>query len=704
MPNPDVYADFVEFTVSIVPGSLIGTSLSRCCLISAFDANDAFTGRRKVYTGTPNQIRQALIDDGLGPSTAPYKMVDAFVRNVKPIGEVVVGRRDDGDADLAATLAAIIASDQGAGDDFFGFCVDTRLKAEQKFAFQWAEQRGNKFFVTYTRDPQALVGDAASLPTLLENLQIRQGMLVWYDPQAATKYGPAVLVSSAGTFDVPNGGTLTLRASGGAEQAFSFPSVAATIVSDTDGPYALAVGNKIKLRLNRGPILLIELTADVEDEYFPSGADAATAAQLAAWLNDAVPGLAASADGLKLRLSSERRGTGAHIEVYADDVADIAGHVGLPFSEFQITTGTIVPTNGDTVGVKVDALADLTVVSTASAPATAILLANAYNASAPHFAVAAAQAVGSTIVLTFRDHSAHTVTAVSPATADVTPIVLTNAAVDEETDGTGFAADASAATSTEVAARLQATILSASSAASGARFKISSTALGEELASLEVTGGSLVDEFGLELGLVTGIGTQENYLDCQLLGRIAGFDLDAPGGSVGFDNQALPQTPGNILTNTQRKAIWNHYANTYEQVTSDRPGELHPGVCPAKFDADVPWSAFWFRVRGTERVKQRQNVAADRGERIPYAEEGIATYDQVLRGLYLDGARNGHILGPDLLPIDPLGVRKTYFKTPTMGEQTPSNRAKGIFAGFDSLQESRGSAKAVKIALTIQTP
>lgn len=704
MPNPDVYADFVEFTVSIVPGSLIGASLSRCCLISTFDDTVAFPGRTKTYFGTPNQIKQALIDDGFLTTSSAYKMTAAYLKNVKPIGEVMIGRRDAADADLAASLAAIIADDDGKGDNFFGFCVDTRLKAEQKYAFEWAESRGNHFFISYTRDPLALQADPASLPTLLEALAIRQGMLIWYDPQAATKYGPAVLLSGPGTFDVPNGGTLFLRASGGGEQGFTFPSAAATIVSGTDGPYALEVGAKIKIRLNSGAVLTIELTDDDEDVYFPDGAEAASAAQLAAWLNDKVPGLAASADGLKIRLSTERRGTGAHIEVFVDTEADIAGHVDLPYSEFQITTGTVVPNNGDTVGVKVDALANLTVVSTASAPGTAILLANAYNASASHFAVASAAAVASTIVLTFRDHSAHTVIAVTPATADVTPIVETNAAVDEETDGTGFAVDAAVATSTEVAAKIQTTITGAAASAVASRFKIASTALGEEAASLEVTGGSLVEEFGLELGKVLGVGTQENYLDCQILGRVAGFDLDAPGGSVGFDNQTVPQTPGNLLTNTQRKNVWNHYCNTYEQVTNNRPGELHPGVCPAKFDADVPWSAFWFRVRGTERVKQRQDVAADRGERIEYDEPGIAVYDQVLRALYLDGAVNGHIKGPDLLPKDPLGKRVTFFTTPTIGEQTPSNRAKGIIAGFDSLQESRGSAKAVKIALTIQTP
>jgi len=108
MPNPDVYADFVEFTVSIVPGSLIGASLSRCCLISTFDDTVAFPGRTKTYFGTPNQIKQALIDDGFLTTSSAYKMTAAYLKNVKPIGEVMIGRRDAADADLAALPSLFI--------------------------------------------------------------------------------------------------------------------------------------------------------------------------------------------------------------------------------------------------------------------------------------------------------------------------------------------------------------------------------------------------------------------------------------------------------------------------------------------------------------------------------------------------------------------------------------------------------------------
>lgn len=695
MPSIDVYADFVEFNVSIVAGSVVGTSLSACCLISTFEESEAFPDRAKDYTGTPAQILEAVLDDGFATTSAAYRMTAAFVKNVKPINRVKIGRRDAGDdADLTASLAAIIAED----NEFFGFCVATRVKSEQLAAFEWAEQRGDKFFVTYTQDPLALQQDPGSLPLLTEALQIKQGMGIWYNPALATKYGPAIVLSASDTFSVPHNATLVLAVGDELDQTFTFPSTAASVISGTNGPYAITDTDELRLAVNGGAIL--ELIFNEDPEYFPDTLAAASAAQVAAFLNDHIPGINATADGLKIRITSTQRGTGSSIEVWESNVAQ---QLDLAESVAQLTTGTVVANNGDTVGLKVDALADLTVVSTASAAGTATLLRDAWNGSAAHAAVAEATISGADIILEFFDHTAHTVLAVSPAVADVTPINNTKTANDATASGTGFAANANAATAAEVAALIDATLTDATASAVGAKVKIASAAQGEE-ASITISGGTMVDEFGLVLGDYTGTGTTENYLDCQILGRIASFDLDAPNGSVGYDNQTVPQTPGNTLKNSQRKAIWNHHWNTYEAVTSNRPGELHPGECPAGFDADVVWGAFWFRIRGSERVKLMQDTLADRGERINYDETGVAKYDQVLRALAQDGARNGIIQGPELLPKDPLGVRKTYFYTPTIAEQTPANRDAGIIAGFEMYQLATGSAKAIKIGMTIQTP
>lgn len=91
----------------------------------------------------------------------------------------------------------------------------------------------------------------------------------------------------------------------------------------------------------------------------------------------------------------------------------------------QITTGTVVPTNGETVGLTFDSLPDVTVTSTADGTATALLLRNAINARADLAAIVTASATGAVLALTFKDFADHNVVAVSPATADVTPIANT---------------------------------------------------------------------------------------------------------------------------------------------------------------------------------------------------------------------------------------------------------------------------------------
>jgi hypothetical protein len=95
----------------------------------------------------------------------------------------------------------------------------------------------------------------------------------------------------------------------------------------------------------------------------------------------------------------------------------------------EIWTGTVVANNADAVGVTIDSLPRVEVVSTASASATATLLANAINARADLSARVTATTNVANIILTFKDFSAHTVVAYSPATADVTPLTATTAAV-----------------------------------------------------------------------------------------------------------------------------------------------------------------------------------------------------------------------------------------------------------------------------------
>lgn len=101
----------------------------------------------------------------------------------------------------------------------------------------------------------------------------------------------------------------------------------------------------------------------------------------------------------------------------------------------QVTRGDVTFNGTDLVGLAVDSLPDLTVPSNTSDDQTAADLRDKWNNSAQHFAAALAtidtSGAESWIILAFKDSgaAAHTVAAVSPATADVVTITNTTARV-----------------------------------------------------------------------------------------------------------------------------------------------------------------------------------------------------------------------------------------------------------------------------------
>lgn len=101
----------------------------------------------------------------------------------------------------------------------------------------------------------------------------------------------------------------------------------------------------------------------------------------------------------------------------------------------QVTRGDVVFNGTDQVGLDVDALPTLAVASDTDDDTTATALRDAWNASAQHAAAATASVdlsgAESYIILSFLDGgaAAHTVTAYSPATADITGITNTTARV-----------------------------------------------------------------------------------------------------------------------------------------------------------------------------------------------------------------------------------------------------------------------------------
>lgn len=118
---------------------------------------------------------------------------------------------------------------------------------------------------------------------------------------------------------------------------------------------------------------------------------------------------------------------------YAGDDQTVYLSDGSSAGTSQVTRGDVAFSTTDDVGLTVDSLPSLFVASDTSDDITVAALRDKWNGSAQHYAVAVASidlsGTESYIILTFVDKAAHTVTAYSPATADITGITNTTANV-----------------------------------------------------------------------------------------------------------------------------------------------------------------------------------------------------------------------------------------------------------------------------------
>ena len=107
----------------------------------------------------------------------------------------------------------------------------------------------------------------------------------------------------------------------------------------------------------------------------------------------------------------------------------------------QITNGTVAYSTTDDVGVIVDGLAPVFVASNTSDTQTAADLVVEWNGNPAYFAIATASSLAAVFTLTFKTAGLHTVTAYSPATADITGIANAPAGVAGVADIVGLIVD-----------------------------------------------------------------------------------------------------------------------------------------------------------------------------------------------------------------------------------------------------------------------
>lgn len=100
-----------------------------------------------------------LTDDGWASTDAVYKMANAIFMQNPTVNKIVVGRADSGDADVAASLNAIMSED----NSWYGLLVDQAMASDYDDIAAWVEAN-KKIFIFWTTDANTPDGTKATDP------------------------------------------------------------------------------------------------------------------------------------------------------------------------------------------------------------------------------------------------------------------------------------------------------------------------------------------------------------------------------------------------------------------------------------------------------------------------------------------------------------------------------------------------------------
>lgn len=152
--------------------------------------NATFGGRTKEYAAT--DLTGLAADLSGGESDDEYKAASALVSQNPRVTKFKVGRIDVGDADVTATLTAVLAADP----KWYGLITVDRTKANQLLAAAFVE--ANKKFYIASSAEAAIVdttdgADATSLAAQVKAAAYDR-TAVFYDSDAATQFADAAFI------------------------------------------------------------------------------------------------------------------------------------------------------------------------------------------------------------------------------------------------------------------------------------------------------------------------------------------------------------------------------------------------------------------------------------------------------------------------------------------------------------------------------
>lgn len=148
--------DIVTVNITRETTSVAVAAFNVPMILSTFATSKTTTtfGRARVYGSLAE-----LTDDGWASTDAVYKMANAIFMQNPTVNKIVVGRADSGDADVAASLNAIMSED----NSWYGLLVDQAMASDYGDIAAWVEAN-KKIFIFWTTDANTPDGTKTTDP------------------------------------------------------------------------------------------------------------------------------------------------------------------------------------------------------------------------------------------------------------------------------------------------------------------------------------------------------------------------------------------------------------------------------------------------------------------------------------------------------------------------------------------------------------
>lgn len=515
MSDPNLIADIFDVQVQFIPAVATGRfGFSNPTAVSEFAANPSFPGRIKAYSGTQSQKLAALVADGFATTSDAYRQVQSMNLQDGPPRTIYVGRKDAADADWGEAISEIKAeADLSADISFYAFVAATRDPLEIEAIADYLEGVPDEdvfaFYLAQTDDPNVLANNPGNVAENILAKDYKRIALLWHDPETASGYGPAILQSAVGPFNVPNNSTIQLRIDGGATQIFTFVATAATLLGSNAETFVVADGDDLIVSVNNGSPYTV--TFDTS---------AATVLCTNAETYDFTDGMTLSVrvDGGAAQVVTFN-GTAGSVDTDPEPYAFAGASVtfAIDGGANQVVNFAVTDTTAALVKAALDA--QLSGVTTTIIAGPAVRISSNRLGTSSNVEVVAGAGNG---------------------LAELGLIVGDNF-------GTGFAAFLDAATAAEVATEINADTTDCTAADDGGQVRITSDFVGT-LSRIQVTGGTANAVLAFDTNEYAGAGDFADASAATAAEVVAKINVSIPGGIASVDTGAVRLTSPQLGT------------------------------------------------------------------------------------------------------------------------------------------------------------